>query len=392
MGKLGDLAGAVKGALTPAVAAVKQVHAKAAAMATPVTQPLGRAWARLPLPVAFCVVAAVSAGALAGAPGSDTVAAAEASAMLASAQEDSAAARQRLGALLGELEASYPDPEAHDAGAGGGGHETGQQGDPQHEAATPGSGHETPESGAEQTGGHSGKDTGSDQGEEVDWGYKDPMGPSRWFRLSEEFDACAEAAGQSPVALSSHDVVTRPLQASTLALRAAPVTVSIDHHRVVATGDLGGATLNGVPYKAERVVLHTPAEHSIDGFTADAEIQVELRSASGGEAVVAIQVIGGSDNPGGASLAVAASRASAGPVPAGVLDMASLLPASPSAYRYVGSQTAPPCEDGVVWTVMANPVQFGLGQLSTLKSVTGPNARPQADLGHRTVTGGQLVP
>ena len=63
-----------------------------------------------------------------------------------------------------------------------------------------------------------------------------------------------------------------------------------------------------------------------------------------------------------------------------------LLPPSRDYYRFDGSLTTPPCSEGVVWLVLAEPVQASEDQVNALLTTLGhSNARPVQELNGRTV-------
>ncbi|CAD5233859.1 unnamed protein product [Bursaphelenchus xylophilus] len=45
-------------------------------------------------------------------------------------------------------------------------------------------------------------------------------------------------------------------------------------------------------------------------------------------------------------------------------------------YRYTGSLTAPPCSEGVIWTVMEKPVDISTSQLDLLRKIQAKDRRP----------------
>ena len=66
-------------------------------------------------------------------------------------------------------------------------------------------------------------------------------------------------------------------------------------------------------------------------------------------------------------------------------DPGALIPSDRGYYAYDGSETAPPCTEGVRWLVMKQQLALSVAQLDTLKSLFPANARPVQPLNGRAV-------
>ena len=62
--------------------------------------------------------------------------------------------------------------------------------------------------------------------------------------------------------------------------------------------------------------------------------------------------------------------------PSVVLDPMDLLPARRDYFTFMGSMTTPPCQEGVLWIVMKEPVQASPAQLALFSRLYPLNARP----------------
>jgi carbonic anhydrase len=68
------------------------------------------------------------------------------------------------------------------------------------------------------------------------------------------------------------------------------------------------------------------------------------------------------------------------------LNPASMLPQDTSSYyKYAGSQTAPPCHEGVTWIVLKSPVTLSVKQISAFAKLYPHDARPIQPLNGRIV-------
>ena len=63
-----------------------------------------------------------------------------------------------------------------------------------------------------------------------------------------------------------------------------------------------------------------------------------------------------------------------------------MLPSNAAYYRYVGSLTAPPCTEGVVWYVLKMPVEVASTQLAAFAKLYPNDARPPMPLNGRVVS------
>jgi carbonic anhydrase len=67
------------------------------------------------------------------------------------------------------------------------------------------------------------------------------------------------------------------------------------------------------------------------------------------------------------------------------VDASAWLPQAAPYFRYEGSETAPPCREGVNWIVIKAPASVSAAQLARLQSMFAPNARPVQPLNGRVV-------
>jgi len=61
----------------------------------------------------------------------------------------------------------------------------------------------------------------------------------------------------------------------------------------------------------------------------------------------------------------------------------SLLPEEQTIYRYNGSLTTPPCSEGVLWSVMTEPVEMSAEQIAAFTDIFDGNNRPIQPLNGR---------
>jgi carbonic anhydrase len=61
------------------------------------------------------------------------------------------------------------------------------------------------------------------------------------------------------------------------------------------------------------------------------------------------------------------------------------LPAERSFYEFIGSVTAPPCGEDVLWRVFKTPAEISPSQLAAFRKLFKMNARPVQPLNDRIV-------
>jgi carbonic anhydrase len=224
----------------------------------------------------------------------------------------------------------------------------------------------------------------------VSWGYGTDDGPEHWALLDPTFALAASGRAQSPIDLPALDVVERP--GTPLPIRfdyGGTTTLSLTHDGRLLRAELAAPRnlwIGMVPYRLQQIVCHAPAEHTINGQQAPAELQFVHRNDEGGYAVVAVLVETGDDHHELGKLwhvlpaAPDANVAGAGDhVTASGIELADLLPADHRCYRYQGSMTTPPCHEQVSWLVLAQPLKASAAQLGRLQRLFSGHAFPQGN-------------
>ena len=210
------------------------------------------------------------------------------------------------------------------------------------------------------------------------WSYEGETGPEAWGRLRPDWRICSEGQRQSPIDLREG-----------LAVDLAPIR--FHYHstgfRIRDTGntlqvDVGGGMgmeVRGVRYELVRFTLHRPSQERIGGMAYDMAMYLEHRSADGGIAMLAVQLMAG--NEPNALLQtlwnnLPLDRGREYVVPDAAIDLAAFMPSDPSHFLYLGSLPTPPCTEDVVWVVMKAPVTMSADQLALFSRLYLRNARP----------------
>ena len=220
---------------------------------------------------------------------------------------------------------------------------------------------------------------------EVPWGYQGDRGPAQWGSLDETFSACAAGAEQSPIDLV--DGATGDYPAVEFDYGPRIGTVVNNGHTVQVNVDQGsGIILDGTRYELLQFHFHHGSEHTVGGAQLLMEMHLVHRSDGGALAVVGVLLDEGAANetlapiwerfPRQGNRAVALPEA---------LEVAALLPAPQTAWRYRGSLTTPPCTEGVSWIVMTEPVTLSAAQIAAFGAIYPRNFRPVQPRNLRTL-------
>ncbi|MDR3298839.1 MAG: carbonic anhydrase family protein [Candidatus Accumulibacter sp.] len=209
------------------------------------------------------------------------------------------------------------------------------------------------------------------------WSYEDAAGPEHWGQLSPNYAVCASGKRQSPIDLS--DAFSVDLQAIQFLYQAAPFhVVDTGRHLQLTIDGSGYIQTLGKIYRLIYIRFHSPAEFTVVGRAFPMEAQLVHSADDGKLAIVSVLLEMGSENPViQAALNNFPLEKSGETAPPGHdIDINALLPADSGYFTFMGSLTTPPCTEGVLWMVLKQPRQVSAEQLSMLRRLYRPNARP----------------
>ncbi len=218
----------------------------------------------------------------------------------------------------------------------------------------------------------------------IEWGYEGPIGPERWASLSEAYAACG-GEQQSPVDITGYEPGD-----------AGPLSFSYDGEAVAVRNDGKAVHVDYAPGNTLRsgnrtfglasLHMHAPSEHRVEGVEFAAELHLVHADAAGDFAVVGLLF-----EPGEASPIVQAildaAPGTGETIDGGVaLNAGACVPDGSAYYAYDGSKTTPPCDEGVAWHVMRDPLTISQAQVEALLALGGgPTNRPVQPLGSRRI-------
>lgn len=220
----------------------------------------------------------------------------------------------------------------------------------------------------------------------VDWGYGASDGPDLWPELSTCFALCGTGAFQSPIELGG---ATPESSTQEILVDYYPAPVSWTREGLRLSLDFDGNSslaFGERSYNLQQILVHTPAEHVIDGRPAAAELQFVHRDPEGRSAIIGLLIEEGPDHPTLAELWPSLPSADGSGTGFGTLDISSLIPKQGPTYRYTGSLTTPPCFEGAQWIIYQQPLTVSASNLALLAERFEGNSRPEQPLAGRQVT------
>ncbi len=149
------------------------------------------------------------------------------------------------------------------------------------------------------------------------------------------------------------------------------------HTILVNVGAGNTITLQNRSYELTQFHFHRPSEERINGKGFEMVIHLEHKDTEGKLAVVAVLLERGrAQNMIQTVWNNLPLEKNDTVTPSIVLNVADVLPARRDYFTYMGSQTTPPCNEGVLWMVMKEPVQASPAQMAIFSRLYPANARP----------------
>lgn len=218
------------------------------------------------------------------------------------------------------------------------------------------------------------------------WSYTGAQGPSQWGDLSPDWALCKSGKSQSPIDITG---ATKQEDLAAIAFHYAPSAVRVvnNGHAIQANYDAGSyIEVDGERFELLQFHFHSPSENIVEGTPYPVEMHLVHKSASGALAVVAVFFSKGAANTELEKVwALMPNTPGAEVTGDGQLSAEALLPPADQRgfWRFSGSLTTPPCSEGVIWSVMRQPLEVSEEQVGAFLSVIHENARPPMPLNGR---------
>ena len=221
------------------------------------------------------------------------------------------------------------------------------------------------------------------------WSYDGPKGAAHWSELDTEYATCNAGRAQSPVDIRS--TTKAELPALRFEYRNGPVRLINNGYTAVRVNYPAGngnfLTVGDTRYELTQFHFHHPSEEYLHGKPYAMAAHFMHVSSDGKVLGVAVML-----KAGAANATVQHLWDHMPPAPgtehevAGLeVDPGTLLPHELGYFTYSGSQTAPPCTEGVTWIVLKTPVEVSAAQIETFAKLYPHDVRPVQPLNGRVV-------
>ena len=207
------------------------------------------------------------------------------------------------------------------------------------------------------------------------WSYEGETGPANWGRKP-EWAACGTGNRQSPIDL--RDGMKVDLEQIVFDYKPSAFNVIDNGHTVQVTVGPGNyISLQNRTFELVQFHFHRPSEERINGKGFEMVVHLVHKDADGKLAIVAVLLERGK------AQSMIQTVWNNLPLeknelvtPSVVLDVNDVLPARRDYFTYMGSMTTPPCNEGVLWMVMKQPVEASPAQMAIFSRLYPLNARP----------------
>ncbi|HEY2463802.1 MAG TPA: carbonic anhydrase family protein [Steroidobacteraceae bacterium] len=220
------------------------------------------------------------------------------------------------------------------------------------------------------------------------WTYEGPRGSEHWADLDSQYAAC-RGKRQSPIDI--RDTQKADLPALRFDYKPALIPYVTNNGATIrvnytAPGSGDFLTVGDMRYQLVQFHFHRPSEELIKGNAYDMVLHLMHQSSDGKVAGVAVLLKAGKANATIAKLWAHMPNAEGDQDVAGLeINPANMLPSSLGYYTYTGSQTAPPCNEGVKWFVLKTPVSVSAKQIAEFAKLYPRDVRPPQPLNGRVV-------
>jgi carbonic anhydrase len=221
------------------------------------------------------------------------------------------------------------------------------------------------------------------------WSYDGPKGADHWGSLDPAYAACNAGREQSPIDIASATKAALP--PIRFGYTAGPLNIINNGYTAVRvnypTGNGNFLIVGDTRYELTQFHFHHPSEEYMHGKPSTMAVHLMHASSDGKVAAVTVLLKAGSAN---ATVQRLWDHMPQTPgtehVISGVeIDPTGLLPRTFGYYTYAGSQTAPPCTEGVTWFVLKTPVEVSPAQIAAFAKLYPHDVRPLQALNGRVV-------
>ena len=221
------------------------------------------------------------------------------------------------------------------------------------------------------------------------WSYEGEKGPAHWGDLDPDYATCNSGKEQSPIDIRS--ATKAELPAIRFEYKSGPLKIINNGYTAVrvnyAPGNRNFLIVGDKRYELTQFHFHHPSEEYIHGKPSDMVIHLMHASSDGKVAGVAILLKAGSANATIQQLwkYMPQTQGKEQEISGVEVNPSGLLPKDTAYYTYMGSQTAPPCTEGVTWFVLKSPMDISQEQIGAFAKLYPHDVRPLQPLNGRVV-------
>ncbi|HEX7982332.1 MAG TPA: carbonic anhydrase family protein [Duganella sp.] len=208
------------------------------------------------------------------------------------------------------------------------------------------------------------------------WSYEGETGPANWGKINPAWAKCGSGNRQSPIDI--RDGMKVELEQISFDYHPSTFNVTDNGHTVqVMVGGGNFLTVQNRMYELIQFHFHRPSEERVNGKGYEMVVHLVHKDGEGRIAMLALLLERGKSQPviqtvwNNLPLEKLETLA-----PSVVLDPMELLPARRDYFTFMGSMTTPPCQEGVLWLVMKEPVQASPAQMALFSRLYPLNSRP----------------
>lgn len=217
------------------------------------------------------------------------------------------------------------------------------------------------------------------------WTYEES---GRWGDMDPQYAAC-KGKEQSPIDIRRTQKADLP--ALRFEYKSGPIHYVTNNGHTIrvnysAPGSGDFLIVGNERYQLTQFHFHRPSEEYIHGKPFDMVIHLMHQASDGKVAGVAVLLKAGSANATIQKIWEHMPKTEGDEPVAGVqVNPADLLPRDTAYYMYMGSQTAPPCNEGLTWFVLKTPFDISAEQIDAFAKLYPHDVRPPQPLNGRVV-------
>jgi carbonic anhydrase len=220
------------------------------------------------------------------------------------------------------------------------------------------------------------------------WSYAGARGPEHWGDLDPQYAPCKDGNAQSPIDIGRTE--TADLPRLRFEYHSGPLNVINNGYTALRVDyDQSGDffAVGNRRYELTQFHFHRPSEETIHGRRYDMGLHLMHAARNGKVTGVAVLLRAGRANPTIEKLwqYMPKTTGSLQEIAGVDINPAALLPSDTAYYTYEGSQTAPPCSEGVTWFVLKTPMEISSAAIDAFAKLYPHDVRPPQPLNGRVV-------